>query len=89
MILHPEKSLGTGTAFVVAVQADAGVKSLSQRLHLKAMSAGGACWPFLRLTLRSSDASCNFFSSLSADCDSVPVSSGSDPGQGVPIRQCP
>ena len=25
MILHPEKSLGTGTAFVVAVQADAGV----------------------------------------------------------------
>ena len=47
------KSVGTWTAPVMAVLADAGVTVLS---------AGGAFWPFLRFTFRSSDASCTFFS---------------------------
>ena len=48
-----------GAAPVVAVQTDAGVTAPAAATALQMVSAGGACWLFLSLTLSSSDAGCS------------------------------
>ena len=63
-------------------------QSLPQWLHLKVVSAGGACWLYLCLDLSSSDTSCSV-SSPWHRLWLVPVSSGNNPGQGLPIHQSP
>ena len=55
MVQRPERSVGTGTAHVVVVQADGGMT-----VHV----AAAALESDLRISLRSSDASCNLFSPL-------------------------
>ena len=63
-------------------------QSLPQWLLLKVVSAGGARWPFLRLTLSSSDASCSFSSPLRRLRFSSWLQRN-DPGQGDPGHQHP
>ena len=63
LCLVQSRSASTGAAPVVAVQADTGV---TVPTAVAALESGvcRACWPFLRLTLSSSDASCSSSSPL-------------------------
>ena len=53
-------SAGTGQRLLWLCRPMREWQFLPQWLHLKVVSAGRVCWLFLRLTLSSSDASCNF-----------------------------
>ena len=86
--LEKSRSVGTGAAPVVAVQANAGVTVPAAAAELKT----GVCrWGLLDVLASHFVHLTQAVASLPlcAGCDLVPVCSGNDPGQGFSIRQPP